>query len=245
MRTKWKKCSRCGKILDPLSRQCVVWNEGVFLCMSCDSKLQKQVRNVRGKFVGIDKVEQGAQLILEGLRDQFGLDINDENFRDTPRRISRSYWEIFEGIENTEERVKEILSTAFPSGEYESIIFCPDIVTFSMCPHHLLPVEYSTCVGYIPSKTGKVLGASKLARLVDLLAKRPVLQEKLTTDIAEHLDSINPEGVGVVVSGVHYCMRMRGVKKMTSFQTSAMKGVFMSDPKTRKEFFDLLALSKR
>lgn len=190
-------------------------------------------------------IEKGMRLILKGLQQDFGLNLSDVNFKDTPKRVARAYNEIFEGLKDTEINVKKILSTAFPSKGYESLIFCTDIIVFSMCPHHFLPVEYKVSVGYIPSKDGMVLGASKIPRLVELLAKRPVLQETLTIDIANYLNDLNPIGVAVVISGVHFCMRMRGVKKMSSFETSAMKGAFMDNPASRKEFFDLLLLSKK
>uniref|UniRef100_A0A6M3JSM8 GTP cyclohydrolase I n=1 Tax=viral metagenome TaxID=1070528 RepID=A0A6M3JSM8_9ZZZZ len=195
--------------------------------------------------IGTDNIEKGFTIILEGLHQEFGLDLTDENLKDTPKRIARAYEEIFGGIKDTDKKVQEILATAFPSKEYNSVIFCAGIKTFSMCPHHFLPVEYTTALGYIPSDDGYVLGASKLARIVELLSKRPVLQERLTKDITKALDTIQPKGSAVVVSGIHYCMRMRGVKQNSTFETSSMSGVFMTKPDTRKEFFDLLTLAKR
>jgi GTP cyclohydrolase IA len=193
----------------------------------------------------MDDIEKGMHLILKGLQHDLGLNLSDVNFKDTPKRVARAYHEIFEGLKDTEIKVKKILSTAFPSEGYGSLIFCSDIVVFSMCPHHFLPVEYKVSVGYIPSESGMVLGASKIPRLVELLAKRPVLQETLTVDIANYLNTLKPVGVAVVVSGVHFCMRMRGIKKMSTFETSAMKGAFMDNLASRKEFFDLLLLSKK
>lgn len=192
----------------------------------------------------MNDIEMGFQLILTGLNKEFGLDLDDENLKDTPKRVARAYSEIFSGIKDTDKKVQSILSTAFPSEGYDSIIFCANIKTFSMCPHHFLPVEYTTALGYIPSNSGRVLGASKLARIVELLSKRPVLQEKLTKDIIKALDTIQPTGTAVVISGVHYCMRMRGVKQDSTFETSAMGGSFMERPETRKEFFDLLTLAR-
>lgn len=215
------------------------------LCRSCHAKLHNELSNIQGRFGGISSIEKGMHLILKGLHDELGLDLNDINFKDTPKRVARAYYEIFEGVKNTRQQVEEILSTAFPSEGYETLIFCPDIKAFSMCPHHFLPVEYDVTIGYIPSVKGQVLGASKLPRLVELLAKRPVLQEVFTTDLANYLNELSPIGVAIVVSGVHFCMRMRGVKKMTSFETSAMRGVFMDKPEARKEFFDLLMLAKK
>jgi len=214
------------------------------LCKSCHAKLHNEVSKVQGKFAGISNVEKGVHYILKGLRDELGLDLSDVNFRDTPKRVARAYAEIFGGVRNTQKQVTDILSTAFPSGGYDSVIFSPNIRSFSMCPHHFLPVEYKTAVGYIPSINGKVLGASKLGRIVEILSQRPVLQETLTKDIVSALETVNPQGVAVVVSGIHYCMRMRGIKQDTTFETSAMSGVFLDEQSARKEFFDLLLLSK-
>ena len=214
------------------------------LCRSCHAKLHNELSEIGGKFTGISNVEKGVHYIFKGLQQEFGLDLSDENFKDTPKRIARAYREIFSGLKNTDEKINEVLSTSFPSEGYNSMIFCPDIVAYSMCPHHLLPVEYKVTIAYIPSNEGKVLGASKIPRIIDILSQRPVLQEKFTTDLIKTFEKINPIGVAVVVSGIHYCMRMRGVKKQTSFESSAMSGVFMKEASTRKEFFDLLRLSK-
>jgi GTP cyclohydrolase I len=215
------------------------------LCRSCHGKLHNELSEIGGNFVGIPNVEKGIHYILKGLQQEFGLNLSDENFKDTPKRIARAYREIFSGLKNTDQKIDEILATSFPSEGYESMIFCPDIIAYSMCPHHLLPVEYKVTVAYIPSLKGRVLGASKISRIIDVLSQRPVLQEKFTIDLIHTLEKIKPIGIAVVVSGIHYCMRMRGIKKQTSFETSSMAGVFMEDASARKEFFDLLQLSKR
>jgi len=214
------------------------------LCKSCYAKLHKELDEVSSRFTGIDAIEKGVHYIFKGLKQEFGLDLLDENFRDTPKRVARAYREIFAGLKNTEEQIDSILATSFPSEGYESMIFCPDVISFSMCPHHFLPVEYQTTIAYIPSKEGRVLGASKLARIIDVLSQRPVLQETLTQDIVKAFEKIKPIGSAVVVSGTHFCMKMRGIKKQTSYETSAMSGIFMDDPAARKEFFDLLQLSR-
>lgn len=213
-------------------------------CKKCHSRLHVALQQTVSGFTGISSIEKGFHYILKGLRDELGLDLTDVNFKDTPKRVARAYREIFGGVKDTKQQIEEILETAFPSEGYDSLTFCPDILTFSMCPHHFLPVEYTTAIGYIPSKSGLVLGASKLGRLVELLSQRPVLQETLTNDIVKSLQIINPIGVAVVISGIHYCMRMRGIKKISSFETSAMSGVFMDQPMARKEFFDLLLLAR-
>lgn len=180
------------------------------------------------------KIEAGVKLILEGL----GLDINDPNFKDTPVRVRKAYSEIFEGLYDSEDNIKEILSKTFPS-DFSQMIIVKNIRVFSMCPHHLLPVDYTVSVAYLPEdEKGKVLGLSKLPRLVRLLARRPVLQEQFTEEITERLLSIEGvKGAGCIVNGIHYCMLMRGINQTEAATlTSSLKGSFLDDSKTRNEF---------
>lgn len=182
----------------------------------------------------------GMELILKGMKNRFGLNLEDPNFTDTPKRVSRMYDEIFSGIKDTDEQVKKILDSSFPSN-YDQMILLRDIETFSMCPHHFLPVHYHISVAYIPSEKGRVLGISKLARLAEILAKRPILQEQLTDDITRYLMSLEGcRGAACIVKGVHYCMVMRGVRKPTTTTiTSSLKGVFLNKPEARQEFLEL------
>lgn len=181
-----------------------------------------------------------------------GIDLTDDNFAGTPKRVARSFAEMCHGLIAAEDVIEDCLRKAFPSNSpnkrfYNGIIFSPDVVSFSVCPHHLLPVEYITSIGYIPNKeAGKVIGASKLSRIVNILSQRPVLQETLTMDIVEILEnSINPQGIAIVMSGKHGCMRCRGVKQNTSFETSYMTGSFKDNIETREEFFHLLSIAQR
>lgn len=190
-------------------------------------------------------IEQAIHSLFQGLHNELSLNLADENFYDTPKRVSRSFKEILEGLVDTDARIEQILSTAFPSKDYDSIILCSDVLTYSMCPHHLLPVEYKIDIGYLPSEKGQVLGLSKLVRIVEILSHRPVLQETLTQEIVEAMDRIKPRGIGVVIRGRHLCMKMRGVKTPEgSVTTSAMKGEFMDNPTLRSEFMTLLELSR-
>ncbi|MBA7538785.1 GTP cyclohydrolase 1 [subsurface metagenome] len=183
-------------------------------------------------------IEKGVHYILLGLANDYGLDLTDVNFEGTPKRVARMYGEIFGGIKDTKQQIKNILDSSFPSTNKEMII-AKNISVYSMCPHHFLPVSYSVDLGYIPN--GNVLGVSKLTRLVEILAKRPVLQETLTEEIANYLQKINTLGVMVIVKGQHYCMKMRGVKQQNStIITSAVRGVFDEDIKTRNEFMELV-----
>lgn len=185
-------------------------------------------------FTGLAKVEKGMHIILQGLKEEFGLDIDSEHFKDTPKRVMRSYAEIFKGLKDTPENIRKILSTAFTS-KLDEMVVVQDIEVFSMCPHHFLPVWYSIAMAYIPD--GKVLGLSKLPRLAELLAQRPVVQEDLTQEIAEALMTIKPKGVAVTITGKHNCMRMRGVKQSKSSAiTTVVMGVFRNNPATRSEF---------
>ena len=191
---------------------------------------------------GLGKVEFAAKLMLEGLSEEFGLDLSDPNFTETPARIMRAYKEIFAGIKDTDKQVQAILDKSFPS-TYDGIVLIKDVKTFSMCPHHFLPVEYSIDVGYIPSKQGRVIGISKLARLANILAKRPVLQEKFTDDITAALMSIpGVQGAGCIVRGRHLCMAMRGAKQEEAItKTSSLKGIFIDDNSARMELMELIA----
>lgn len=194
---------------------------------------------------GLGKVRLGAQMLLEGLAEEFGLDLNDPNFIETPNRIMRAYKEIFAGIKDTDKQVMEIINKSFPS-TYDGIVLAKNVRAYSMCPHHFLPVEYSIDVAYIPSKDGRVVGISKLARLAVLLAKRPVLQEKFTDDVVDYLMKIpGALGAACIVRGRHFCMIMRGAKQPESVTvTSALRGVFMDDNAARQELIKLIELNK-
>lgn len=185
-------------------------------------------------------IEKGIILILKGLNEEFDLDLTDENFNGTPSRIARAYREIFGGLKNTQQQVTEIFKSKFPSENYDSMIISKDIPAYSMCPHHLLPVEYKINFAYIPSTQGFVLGLSKLSRIIQLLAKRPVLQEKLTIDIVNAFEEVHPRGAGVLVEGSHFCMKMRGVNQTNAnISTSSLTGCF-KQPEVRSEFYRLI-----
>lgn len=193
------------------------------------------------------KVEEGIGMVLNGLlsgNSSISWE-DDPNFKGTPKRIAKAFEEMLFGIENTAEQVEKTLEKSFPSN-YDGIIFSSGIHTVSMCPHHLMLVKYTISVGYIPAIGGQVIGASKLARVACILSARPVLQEDLTSNIAEALNrSIKPRGVMVVVSGKHDCMVARGVKQPdATFETSVMTGMFREQAETRAEFFSLLTNSK-
>ena len=167
-----------------------------------------------------------------------GEDPEREGLADTPKRVAETYAELFMGIQvdPTEE-----LKVGFEAGHREMVII-RDIPFYSMCEHHLLPFHGVAHIGYIPNANGRVVGASKLARVVEIVARRLQLQERMTTQIAEAIcKGIKPDGVGVVIQAEHLCMFMRGIKKPGStVVTSAVRGIFRSQSKTRAEFFSLL-----
>jgi GTP cyclohydrolase I len=175
------------------------------------------------------KVEQGIRLILEGI----GEDADRGGLRETPARVARMYREIFAGIG----RDASELVTVVEGADHDEMIMVRDIPLFSMCEHHLIPFSGRAHVAYIPNRDQEITGLSKIARVVDLLAKRPQVQERLTTEIAEALDqALSPRGVFVVIEAEHLCMTMRGIKKPGSVTvTSAVRGLFRTDARTRQE----------
>jgi len=167
-----------------------------------------------------------------------GEDPKREGLVDTPRRVAEMYAELFMGLDMDP---REELTVGFEEGHREMVII-RDIPFYSMCEHHLLPFYGVAHIGYIPNAEGRVVGISKLARVVEIVARRPQLQERMTSQIADAIvDGIKPDGVAIVIQAEHLCMIMRGIKKPGStIVTSAVRGTFRSKSKTRSEFFSLL-----
>jgi GTP cyclohydrolase I len=168
-----------------------------------------------------------------------GEDLQRPGLRDTPKRAARAFEFLNRGYQQT---VEEVVNDAlFPSDSNEMVLV-QNIELYSLCEHHLLPFIGKCHVAYIP--TGKVLGLSKVARIVDMFARRLQIQESLTMEIAETVQGVTEAaGVGVIIEAQHMCMMMRGVEKQNSLmKTSAMLGSFRSDQKTREEFLALLQL---
>ncbi|GIK16942.1 MAG: GTP cyclohydrolase 1 [Planctomycetota bacterium] len=159
-----------------------------------------------------------------------------EGLRDTPQRVARMYEELFSGLT---ENPADLLSTSFTE-RYDELVVLRDISFNSICEHHLMPFEGKAHIAYLPD--GKVAGISKLARVVEAFARRPQVQERLTTQIAGLLmERLEAKGVAVVISAVHTCMTCRGVRKPGSVMiTSAVLGLCRSDPRTRAEVMSLL-----
>jgi GTP cyclohydrolase IA len=175
------------------------------------------------------KVEQWVRLILDGI----GEDPERAGLRETPARVTRMYREVFGGIG----RDASQLVTVVEGADHDEMIMVRDIPLFSVCEHHLIPFSGKAHVAYIPNKAQQITGLSKIARVVDLLSKRPQVQERLTTQIAEALDTaLEPRGVFVVIEAEHFCMTMRGIKKPgAQTVTSAVRGLFRTDARTRTE----------
>ncbi|KPU27029.1 GTP cyclohydrolase [Caloranaerobacter sp. TR13] len=181
-----------------------------------------------------EKIKRAIRDILEAI----GEDPDREGLRGTPDRIARMYEEIFSGLN---EDPKKHLEIYFQDEKYEELVLVKDIPFYSMCEHHLVPFFGKAHVAYIP-KDGKLTGLSKLARVVETVAKRPQLQERITKTIADTLmEVLEPYGVVVVVEAEHMCMTMRGVKKPGSKTvTSAVRGIFETRPESRAEVMSLI-----
>ncbi len=171
-----------------------------------------------------------------------GEDPEREGLKKTPLRVEKAYKYFTKGYEQD---AGDILKSAvFSASDYDEMVIVKDIDVFSMCEHHLLPFFGKCHIAYLPDK--KVVGLSKLPRVVEVFARRLQIQEKLTTDIAKAIEaSLKPKGVGVVIEALHLCVMMRGVEKHNAHMvTSSMQGRFRSDSKTREEFLGLIRRPK-
>ncbi|MFH8787708.1 GTP cyclohydrolase I FolE [Streptomyces roseoverticillatus] len=181
--------------------------------------------------------EKRAENAVRELLLAVGEDPDREGLRETPARVARAYKEIFAGLWQEPE---DVLTTTFDLG-HDEMVLVRDIEVYSTCEHHLVPFHGVAHVGYIPSTSGKITGLSKLARLVDVFARRPQVQERLTTQIADSLmEILEPRGVVVVIECEHMCMSMRGIRKPgAKTLTSAVRGQ-LRDPATRAEAMSLI-----
>lgn len=184
-----------------------------------------------------EKIKTAVRMILEAI----GEDPEREGLIDTPRRVADMYEEIFAGL--AKDPADEV--SVFFTEEHDEMVLVKDITIASMCEHHLIPFLGKAHIAYIPNDSGVVTGLSKLARVVDIAAKRPQLQERLTSSVANILmEKLEAKGVLVVIEAEHLCMSMRGVKKPGSRTiTSAVRGIFKSNLATREEAFALIRKS--
>jgi GTP cyclohydrolase I len=181
-----------------------------------------------------ERIEKAVREILFAV----GEDPDREGLKDTPRRMAKMYEEIFAGLHENPSKHLEIY---FQEEKYEELVLVKDIPFYSVCEHHLVPFFGKAHVAYLP-KNGKLTGLSKLARVVETVAKRPQLQERITSTVADTImEKLDPYGVIVVIEAEHMCMTMRGVKKPGSkTMTSAVRGLFRTDPKSRAEVMSMI-----
>jgi len=185
---------------------------------------------------GVD--EARVEAAIRELLIAIGEDPHRDGLQRTPQRVARAYAEMFAGLAVDPDLV---LETTFDAN-HDELVLVKDIALYSICEHHLVPWHGRAAVGYIPGPDGRITGLSKLARLVDLYAKRPQVQERLTSQVADAMvRRLQPQGVVVVVEAEHLCMAMRGVRKPGSTTvTSAVRGIFKSDPRSRAEALSLI-----
>ena len=189
--------------------------------------------------VDLGRIEKAVREILIAI----GEDPDRDGLRRTPARVARAYAELFAGL-----RVdpRQVLTTAFEAN-HDELVLVRDIEVMSTCEHHLLPFHGVAHVGYIPGSDGRITGLSKLARLVEVYARRPQVQERLTAQVADTImDVVAPSGVIVVMDCEHMCMAVRGIQKPgASTITSAVRGVFQRDAKSRAEAMSLIVAHRR
>ena len=172
------------------------------------------------------KIARGVGLILDGI----GADRTNRNYKDTPRRVAKMYHELFTP---TRKRI-----TSFPE-THDSMIVLRGHTAYAVCPHHLLPVELTVYIGYIPQD--RVLGLSKLARIAEAVLTEPIMQETYTDRVCDALnDATDARGASVIVTGTHGCMRARGVHTRADVVTSARRGIFLTNPSTQEEFMRII-----
>lgn len=205
---------------------------------SVSSESSQRVRHVTGvapdRVFDHAKIEHAVRLLFEAI----GEDPDREGIRDTPARVARMFDEIYAGLLVNP---VDVVSAQFDEG-HDELVLVRDIPFHSVCEHHLVPWFGHAHVGYMPSADGCITGLSKLARLVDVCAKRPGVQERMTTMVADALDkALDPRGVIVVIEARHLCMEMRGIRKPgAQTLTSTVRGIFRDDPRTRAEAMALI-----
>ncbi len=203
--------------------------------MSCDEEDLDKVIDYVDAPVDLERIQRAVAEILEAV----GEDPDRPGLRDTPRRVARMYQEMFAGLHADPARHLEVV---FPE-EYDEMVLIRDIPFTSMCEHHLLPFSGVAHVAYIPD--GQVTGLSKIARVVEEVSRRPQVQERMTQEIADLINThLNTTGVAVVISAEHSCMAIRGIRKHgSSTVTSALRGLFKTSESTRAEFMSLIRKS--
>jgi GTP cyclohydrolase IA len=204
--------------------------------MANSKKNNKAAVNKNGNDFDLTKIEAGVRLILEGI----GEDPDRPGLQGTPRRVALMYEEICAGLHTDSRQFLHVI----PAETHDEMVIVKDIPLNSICEHHLMPFAGVAHIAYIPRR-GRIVGLSKLARVADMMARKPNIQERLTTEIADLLyDELRATGVMVVIEAEHMCMEMRGIKKPgTKTITSALRGGFLTDQRTRAEAMSLIKKS--
>jgi GTP cyclohydrolase I len=181
------------------------------------------------------------QKLIKELLIQIGEDPNREGIAKTPERVAKAWEFLSKGYDQD---LESIINNAIFTEDYDEMVTIKDIDFFSLCEHHLLPFFGKAHVAYIPD--GKIVGLSKIPRIVEMFSRRLQVQERMTQQIAETLNKVlHPKGVAVVLEGAHMCMQMRGVEKQNSYATtSSMMGLFRKDSRTREEFLNIISMKK-
>jgi GTP cyclohydrolase IA len=189
-----------------------------------------------------DNILKSIEEITKKLLKNIGENPEREGLLKTPHRVAKSWKFLVQGYE---QNIDDIVNNAIFEEDYDEMVTIKDVDFFSLCEHHLIPFYGKAHIAYIPD--GKVLGLSKVPRIVEMYGRRLQLQERMTQQISKAIgNAINPKGVAVVLEGEHMCMQMRGVQKRNSYATTSyMTGLFRKDARTRKEFMDIIALNRR
>ena len=190
----------------------------------------------------IDKNKENIKELTKKLLEEIGENPSREGLKKTPQRVAETWNFLSKGYR---EDINDIINNAVFEEKYDQMVLVKDIEFYSMCEHHLLPFFGYAHIAYIPN--GKIIGLSKIPRLLDMFSRRLQVQERLTQEVSDMLNkTLSPKGVAVILEAQHMCMQMRGVEKKNSYMsTSAMHGIFLEDDKTRKEFLDIIKLEKK
>ena len=234
------KCELCG------STDNVKSEYDILICEKCLHKFADQIKysNKENFSNGISSIKRGVDEILFGLKELYGIDPNDDNFKDTPKRILRLMLEMNYGTNIN--AAKDILNVSFPTdNHYKGLVAASNIKVFTLCPHHMLPAEYQVSLAYVPSN-GRYIGLSKLPRIAKVLARSMLLQEDYTEKLASLLDeTLQPSGCAVLVKGVHNCVQCRGVEMVDVYNTTiSLRGIFLANPSLKEEWLTTIQNSK-
>jgi GTP cyclohydrolase I len=212
----------------------------VTLCEEDVREFRREVGGLVGKFVAHPVIREGVVLILKGLHELYGLDLNQEDLKNTPERVARMYAELCAGLGQDP---AEFLKVQFPAPKPSNLIVTRRIEFDSVCVHHLAPMTGYAYIGYVPEETA--VGLSKLGRVVEAYARRPQLQERMTNEICDCVNTaLKPKGVIVLVTAQHDCMCTRGImKRQAETVTSAVRGIFLTnDFGCKDEFFNIVKM---